>query len=204
MDETCFIFITLFIFGFSLIPFLLSIYYRLNGKSTTKTIFLISLVEIFNSICNFTFYIFDLQFIQFQFYLYYFLEIVCWLWVFRIIQKQSKINWLQIPFFIGLSLLMIFTSRLTHLELLSKGLEFVLGISFLRLSVQNNKFSNANFFLSLGLIIYSVSSINIFIFNNEIIKVSDFHFYTIWSTHQFAALLYYILLSISIWKSQKI
>lgn len=204
MDEKCFIFITLCIFGFSLFPLVLLIYFGLSGKSTTKIIFLVSSVEIFNSICNFILYILDFQNNKYQFYVYYFLEIVCWLLVFRLIQKQTRFARLQTPFVLGLTLFMVYTGSLTFLELFSKGLEFALGMSILKLCVHNHKFSNPNFFLSIGLILYSVSSTNIFIFNNQIIKVSDFHFYAIWSTHQFAALFYYVLLSISIWKSQKI
>jgi hypothetical protein len=71
---------------------------------------------------------------------------------------------------------------------------------------KNGKYKKSNYliFTAIGLILYSVSMLNLIVFRDVLLKMELNSFYLSWSIHQIISIIYFSLLSISIWKSQKI
>ena len=73
--------------------------------------------------------------------------------------------------------------------------------------IKDSKTSTINhslIFASIGIMIYAFLTINLFIFKNILVDLNLDDFAFTWGVHQIAAVIYFSLLSISIWKSQKI
>lgn len=97
-------------------------------------------------------------------------------------------------------LILIYFSYETRLY--SKTLQFTLGLSLLNLEYQKSTAKRLNYpyvALSIGLMIYSVVSFNLFVFIDWFPKFTKENNYLIWIVHQFSALLYFILTSLGIW-----
>jgi hypothetical protein len=206
MPENIFFLITYIVFGFSFLPALL-ILLRPNKRSYFESnIKIISIVELVTNLSNLSLYHLGLGHLKQQYFIYSILQVFCWIFLLRINRLSKPVTWILI----SLSLTIFFISFYFDLSILSpiysRMVQLLLGIYLLKIEMKKNLnvHKKSGFLVAIALIIYSVSSINILIFDSfiSIMNVSNFNY--IWSTHQFAALFYYVLLSISIWKSQKI
>lgn len=170
---------------------------------------IISLLVFVINTSNFIFYISELGHIQTQFLIYSSIELISWLFIlYRFVYREINIkNTLLLVFTVLIFFLEFKFSNYNLIKFESKCLQFYLGMILLfKCSEFGNKSNDIkiNIYLPVGLILYSLTAINISFFRDFLNVMKDSNFYTVWAIHQFAAIIYFSLLSISIWKSQKI
>ncbi len=207
-EKTFFLFVYITL-GFSILPILLISILYLLGKKCDRDLYLISFIEFSTFVSNFLLYNTGLGHLKIQYTIYSILEISIWIYILQHKFLTNKQGYLIIFSSTLILLLLYQTNQLFHFELISRILQFILGLKILLKNfdfekTNKNQFLSHNFYLSIGLLIYSFFSINLYLFQDLLVKMklSSFSFAT--TSHQFAAIIYFSLLSISIWKSQKI
>lgn len=208
MSKEMFYSLAFITFGFSIGPFILfSVLYLVGRIKYSYLPFWISLLEFINGSSNILFYLFGYGNNKWQFNIYFILEIVVWLLIiskYFISKKISAFIFVLITTFI---VLLFSVNEMQYLGMISKIIQFSLGLLLILDSLKINRnqkdFKNSKY-ISIGLMLYGFSTFNLYLLRNIVIKMDDFSFYLSWTTHQFAAIIYFSLLSISIWKSQKI
>lgn len=206
MPENIFFILTYIVFGFSFLPALLILIWSNKRSSFEPNIKIISVIELVTNLSNLFLYHLGLGYLKQQYFIYSILQVFCWIFLLNINRLSKTVTWILI----SLSLTIFFISVYCDLSILSpiysRLIQLLLGIYLLKIEIKKNLnvHKKSGFLIAIALIIYSVSSINILIFDSLISKMNVSNFNYIWSTHQFAALIYYVLLSISLWKSQKI
>ena len=206
MPDKFFITISYFTFGLSVIPIILIILLKSLSRKIDVIIGLVSLTEFITGISNFIFYQFVEESNVIQFQIYYIIEISCW--IFIILRFYTK--YVSSIHLISLAVVFLFFvinfEYNILLEVGSKLLQFYLAaVIFLKfLAGDEIPLKKEFFYFSTGILIYSFTCLNILLFKNLINEVEMSSYYVYWLSHQLAAIIYFSLLSISIWKSQKI
>jgi hypothetical protein len=204
MSEELFIKIADLTYGFSILPFTIAIYLFIR-KRVFKIASALAAVLFITCTSNTILFKSGFGHIQEQFLLYDIFESICWL---ILIIKIIRFKLLKIlPFLYLIFVSIVFLSDIKiDLEIISKVIQFILGILLLKQTLNNDKFevNNYNLYLSIGLLTYSFMIINLSIFKNVIFEMNKSSFSTTWFVYQFSTIAYSCLLSISIWKSQKI
>jgi hypothetical protein len=194
--------------GISFIPICLIVYFKVRQKRTNVLIVVISTMEFSTFFSNLFLDYIGYGYLQIQFTVYSLINIICWVF-FLLLNKFSIIK--RVLFLVVL-LAIIYISELKDsqtLQIVSKFLQLILGIKILLDEFdfsKNGKYKKSNYliFTAIGLILYSVSMLNLIVFRDVLLKMELNSFYLSWSIHQIISIIYFSLLSISIWKSQKI
>jgi hypothetical protein len=167
---------------------------------------LVSLTEFITGISNFIFYQFVEESNLIQFQIYYTIEISCWIFIIL----RFYINQVRYIHLISLAVVFLFFvinfENNILLEVCSKLLQLYLAaVIILKFLADDEKpLKKEVFYFSIGILIYSFTCVNILLFKNLTKDIEMSSYYVYWLSHQFAAIIYFSLLSISIWKSQKI
>lgn len=195
--------------GFSAVPFCLNLFLFFKRKSLNLICVFISILEFSTFFTNVFLNVNGLGHLKLQFIIYYILVLICW----NVILHKYYLNVKKSVLLIVLSAIFIgfcFTlDKPFILQFFSRCIQFLLGILILldlyKDSIQNlNEKKEFLKYTALGLVLYSFVSMNLSIFRNVLIGLTHSDYALAWTTHQFAAIIYFSLLSISIWKSQKI
>lgn len=203
MSNSVFWVITYIIFGFSFLPAILNlVLWKLKFK-IDFILLSIAIIEFVTNISNLIFYLLGFGDQKWQYDIYSLIEVSCFLFIFHRLfihdlKNRKMIFMIFILFFVPL--ILIYFSYETRLY--SKTLQFTLGLSLLNLEYQKSTAKRLNYpyvALSIGLMIYSVVSFNLFVFIDWFPKFTKENNYLIWIVHQFSALLYFILTSLGIW-----
>ncbi len=206
MPEKFFIAISYITFGLSVIPFILLIFLKFLSRKVNVIIGLVSLTEFITGISNFIFYQFVEESNLIQFQIYYTIEISCWIFIIL----RFYINQVRYIHLISLAVVFLFFvinfENNILLEVCSKLLQLYLAaVIILKFLADDEKpLKKEVFYFSIGILIYSFTCVNILLFKNLTKDIEMSSYYVYWLSHQFAAIIYFSLLSISIWKSQKI
>jgi hypothetical protein len=206
MSKNDFLLIASVIYVFSFLPVLLSTYNLLKKRKSNYSFLLISTVEFTINTVNFLLYFSGNSNSDLQFFIFLVIDIGLWIYLlYRHDLKKKYLIFLVVTVtFLGL----LFTTKysdLTKLHIVAKIVQFIFGLHiFSKVLNEKGRKSNTFLFASVGIMIYSISTINLIIFSDLFETVETSIFLKIWSIHQFAAIIYFSLLSISIWKSQKI
>ena len=206
MPEKFFIAISYITFGLSVIPFILLIFLKFLSRKVNVIIGLVSLTEFITGISNFIFYQFVEESNLIQFQIYYTIEISCWIFIIL----RFYINQVRYIHLISLAVVFLFFvinfENNILLEVCSKLLQLYLAaVIILKFLADDEKpLQKEVFYFSIGILIYSFTCVNILLFKNLTKDIEMSSYYVYWLSHQFAAIIYFSLLSISIWKSQKI
>lgn len=209
MTEDLFYLIAYTTFGFCIIPLFVSVYLLVTKHPANTLITIIALVEFTTGFGNIGLYQLGYSDFKLQFDIYYTLEILCWLYVLHAIEIKRIYLKLGIILILVVILLSVSFSKVTiGLEISSKVLQFALGFLFLfkNLNSTENKMNvkkGFEFFLSIGLMQYSLLTVNLIIFKDILLVIKESSFNLAWFSHQISSIFYFILLSISVWKSQK-
>ncbi len=207
MSEELFFTVVFIATGFAILPFLLILFFSIIKRKLEKILVLISIVEFLTASSNLFIHYARIGFYQEQFFLYYFIEIIIWLYILN----KYYINW-RLTTLIVLSLitfLFIFTPEwsFTSFELASKVLQLLLGLFMFHAhfkDVSVSQLRNNLILTSIGILVYSFLNINLFLFKNVLNELNLNDFSLTWLIHQIAAVIYFTLLSINIWKNQRI
>jgi len=197
------------VLGISLLLSLaLLLYVYIKHRYVNAIFALITLVELTTSYTNVVLYYSGLWWEK-QFTVYFLLEISCWLYLmyqYFLIKKQSRI---LIAITVPLSIFLVYIDNSLILEAQSKFLQLLLGLfMFLdRMKATNPEktiVKSDMIYLSIGIMVYAFINLNLLIFSNVIFNLNIANFRTTWQVHQVSALIYYLMLSLNIWKSRKV
>lgn len=207
MSESIFWVITYVIFGFSFLPLILSLLLRRFKLEIDNNILLIAVTEFATSFSNLAFYLLGYGACTWQYDMYSTAEVFCFLLVFYRLNLKSvtnKIISLIIFLLFLIPLILVYFSIETRFY--SKFLQFLLSLYLIRNYFQNSylkEIKSSYLALSIGLLIYSVISFNLFIFIDWFPKFSKENYYLIWILHQFSALVFYVLISVGLWMGRR-
>jgi hypothetical protein len=193
--------------GFSFIPFFLFFLIISRKRVPSIIVSVISILEFSTFLSNVLLDANGLGQWKLQFTIYYVLELSCWYFVLSKFYLSKHLSFFLI---ISSLIAIIYFQNLgysTGIKYLSKSMQFILGLILLTRELRKNELktnSSYIYFTAFGLIIYSLVSLNLTLLNDLIMQMNVNNFILTWTTHQIAAIIYFSLLSISIWKSQKI
>jgi hypothetical protein len=207
MSEELFYLIAYSTFGLSTIPFIFSVIFFVKSRSFSKILFSISLLELITGTSNISLSIFGYGHLTGQFTVYFLLEIFTWLFLlYTYYLTLNQVIVLSLSTLIAVTLICSLGSSST-LIFVSKLLQFILGFMMLwKHSYAKNKTRESGnlLYLAVGLMLYAFMVIHLFFFWDVLVKMNLEMFNLTWFVHQFAAIIYFSLLSISTWKSRKI
>jgi hypothetical protein len=207
MSEELFYLIAYSTFGLSTIPFIFSVIFFVKSRSFSKILFSISLLELITGASNISLSIFGYGHLTGQFTVYYFLEIFTWLFLlYTYYLTLNQVIVLSLSTLIAVTLICSLGSSST-LIFVSKLLQFILGFMMLwKYSYAKDKTRESGnlLYLAVGLMLYAFMVIHLFFFRDVLVKMNSEMYNLTWFVHQFAAIIYFSLLSISTWKSRKI
>lgn len=205
MSEEWFYYIVYLTFGFSALPCIILIISVFRKTQPNLITTIISILEFSTFSANVILDILNLGHVKIQFGIYYIIELICWNYILKkyYFKKNKSLLWFLLSFFAIIYFLNV--GDYNYLKFLSKFTQFILGLNILLAELKNHNHSKTYFLfpVSIGLIMYSLVSMNLILFNSLIIQMNENNFSLTWSTHQFTAIIYFSLLSISLWKSQK-
>jgi hypothetical protein len=206
MNSELFLILSYFTYGFSVCPFLLIGYLFLNKRHINPLLSYIAIIEFIIGTSSIFLNLIGLGDFQEQYLIYNLFGIGLWSFLLVKINSNKKSNYILFC----LLIIIFFLSTVYHsariIEFTAIILQLVLGIILLFSSLLNYQDKNISVFFiaSIGIIAYSFIVANFFIFKSKIVELNIADFSKLWMIHQVAAMLYYTLLSISIWKSQEI
>jgi hypothetical protein len=207
MSDELFYLIAYSTFGLSAIPFIFSVIFFVRSRSFSKILFSISLLELITGASNISLSVFGYGHLTGQYTVYYLLEMATWLFLlytYYLTLNQAIV--LSLSTLIAVTLICSLGSSST-LMVVSKLLQFSLGLMMLwkhTYSKKKNGESENLLYLAVGLMLYAFMVIHLFFFLDVLEKMNSEMFNLTWFVHQFAAIIYFSLLSISTWKSRKI
>lgn len=210
MTEDLFYLIAYSAFGFCILPLSISVYLSIIKRPSNTLVTVIALVEFVTGLGNIGLYKLGFNDFKLQYDIYYSLEIFCWMYILYSLQIKRMYLKFGVIFILAIILLSVSFSKFTlGLEISSKVLQFTLGflLLFSKIDKLKNKRSvklSFEFFLSIGLMQYSLIAINLIIFKDILLMINESSFNLAWNAHQVSSIFYFILLSISVWKSQRI
>ncbi len=204
MSEELFIKIADLTYGISILPFTIAVYLFIR-KRVFKIASVIATVLFITCTSNTILYKSGFGHIQEQFLVYDIFETICWLLLIIKIIRFRLLKILPFLYLIFISTIFLLDIKI-DLEIISKAIQFILGILLLKQALKSDKYEVNSYitYLSIGLLTYSFTIINLSIFKNVIFEMNKSSFSTTWFVYQFSTITYSCLLSISIWKSQKI
>lgn len=207
MSEDLFFKLVIIASGFAVLPILLVLFFSVFHKKFNQILTLISLVEFLTNSANLLIYYTKFGYFKEQFYIYYILEIVCWVYILGKFYFKFEISIILTVLLLFCLSILTFYRSFYAFEFISKIIQFILGVNMFMNQIKDSKTSTINhslIFASIGIMIYAFLTINLFIFKNILVDLNLDDFAFTWGVHQIAAVIYFSLLSISIWKSQKI
>lgn len=209
MSEDLFFTFVFIAFGFAILPFLLVLYFSIRKRKLDQILILICIVEFLTTSTNLFIHFTNFGYLKEQFYLYYILEIICWVYILSKFYLKRKISIILIILIFCCLLFLTITNLFFAFEFISKITQLALGINMFWFQIKDSdskiyKFKNPFIYVSIGIMLYTFLTINLFIFKDLLMKLNLDDFAFTWGVHQIAAIIYFSLLSISIWQSQKI
>jgi hypothetical protein len=206
MNSDLFLVFSYITYGFSIIPFLLICFFYFKKNYLNPILTLISSVEFLVGTFSILLNIYGFGYIQEQYVIYNIIGIALWSFLLLKINSNKNLNYIFLSLLIIITLLSIYYQSNRTIEFTSTILQFIFGIILLSrtlLKIEYHK-EKVLFSASIGILVYSFTVTNFFIFKSEIVKCDISDFSKLWMVHQVASIIYYMLLTISIWKSQKI
>lgn len=206
MNSDLFLVFSYITYGFSIVPFLLICFFIFKKNYINPILALISSVEFLVGTFSILLNICGCGNIQEQYVIYNLIGIALWSFLFLKIKPNKILSYIFFSLLIIITLLSIFYQSQRTIEFISTILQFIFGITLLSKTLQKIEYHKEKvlFTASIGILVYSFTVTNFFIFKSEIVKCDISDFSKLWMVHQVAAIIYYMLLTISIWKSQKI
>jgi hypothetical protein len=207
MLEKYFNFLSYSSFAFSIFPIGISIFYLFKRYKFDFSLAVVSSVEFLSGLSNITLEFCGLGHIKLQFVIYDTSISLIWLILFLKSIKNRCLSRLMTLFVVLNFFLFFLNKNPDFLQFNALILQFLYGVQFFwhfNLKSNNNNVESYKIFAFTGFILYSITALNLLIFNNVLAEITSSLFQMIWTTHQFAAIIYFSLLSISIWKSQRI
>jgi hypothetical protein len=206
MNSDLFLVFSYITYGISIIPFLLICFFYFKKNYLNPILTLISSVEFLVGTFSILLNIYGFGYIQEQYVIYNIIGIALWSFLLLKINSNKNLNYIFLSLLIIITLLSIYYQSNRTIEFTSTILQFIFGIILLSrtlLKIEYHK-EKVLFSASIGILVYSFTVTNFFIFKSEIVKCDISDFSKLWMVHQVASIIYYMLLTISIWKSQKI
>jgi hypothetical protein len=206
MNSNLFLVFSYITYGFSIVPFLLICFFYFKKNDINPILALISSVEFLVGTFSILLNIYGFGYIQEQYVIYNIIGIALWSFLLLKINSNKILNYIFFSLLIIITLLSIYYQSNRMIEFTSTILQFIFGIILLSKSLQKIEYHKEKVFFSasIGILVYSFTVTNFFIFKSEIVKCDISDFSKLWMVHQVASIVYYMLLTISIWKSQKI
>jgi hypothetical protein len=206
MNSNLFLVFSYITYGFSIVPFLLICFFYLKKNYINPILALISSVEFLVGTFSILLNIYGFGYIQEQYVIYNIIGIALWSFLLLKINSNKILNYIFFSLLIIITLLSIYYQSNRTIEFTSTILQFIFGIILLSKTLQKIEYHKEKVFFSasIGILVYSFTVTNFFIFKSEIVKCNISDFSKLWMVHQVASIVYYMLLTISIWKSQKI
>ena len=206
MNSNLFLVFSYITYGFSIVPFLLICFFYFKKNDINPILALISSVEFLVGTFSILLNIYGFGYIQEEYVIYNIIGIALWSFLLLKINSNKILNYIFFSLLIIITLLSIYYQSNRMIEFTSTILQFIFGIILLSKSLQKIEYHKEKVFFSasIGILVYSFTVTNFFIFKSEIVKCDISDFSKLWMVHQVASIVYYMLLTISIWKSQKI
>jgi len=185
---------------------------RFGGENVFIT--LLCLLYLLSNWSNFIIYKFfnSSSFIQFNLHVIIEFFLLLFLYVNLLFKENKRKIYYQISGIICLlTSIILFVSGLnreiTLINILSKIVVLILALYYFWKMIENsneiNLFKLDFFWINFSVLFYSITSFVMFLFEHEIVYVSQNYLFYLWFINQFSSIIYYLTFSFGIWQIRK-